>query len=70
MTRFVKFYSPFCHHCIDLAPIWKELAEKMSKEHPNLHLAEVDCLANGDLCNDNGINAFPALNWLPSSILC
>ena len=62
--RFVKHYSPFCMHCLELAPTWKELAEKKSKEYPGrLNFGEVNCVASGDLCDDNGVKAWPDLQW-------
>jgi protein disulfide-isomerase len=64
LLRFIKHYSPFCHFCLELAPTWKELAEKKSKEYPGLlHFGEVDCVATGDLCSANNVSAFPELQW-------
>jgi len=63
MIRFIKYHSPYCHHCRELAPIWVELAEKKSKEYPRLRFGEVDCVANGDLCVDHDVMAYPALQW-------
>jgi len=49
-------------HCLELAPTWKELAEKKSKEYSGrLNFGEVDCIANGDLCAENGVKAWPDL---------
>lgn len=68
-SRFIKHYSPFCMHCLELAPVWKELAEKKSKEYPGrLNFGEVDCIANGDLCNENGVKAWPDLQWYAASL--
>ena len=64
--RFVKFFSHFCHHCQELAPHWKKLAEDKSKEFPQLNFGEVDCVASGDLCLDHGVKAWPDLHWLVS----
>ena len=26
-SRFVKYHSPYCHHCRDIAPVWQTLYE-------------------------------------------
>jgi thioredoxin domain-containing protein 5 len=63
-NRFIKHFSPYCKHCRELAPIWNDLADKKSKQYPGrLHFAQVDCVANGDLCSEHGINAYPDLQW-------
>jgi len=62
--RFVKHFSPFCHHCLELAPVWKKLAEEKSQEFPGqLNFGEVDCVASGDLCLDHQVKAWPDLHW-------
>jgi len=44
---FVKLYSPRCGHCVKVAPIWKELAEKISSgQNKNIVIAEIDVSAN------------------------
>lgn len=44
---FVKLYSPRCGHCVKVAPIWKELAEKVSLgENKNIVIAEIDVSVN------------------------
>lgn len=60
---FVEFFSPYCSHCKDLAPKWAE-AFHLTKEDQNsldIHMRQVDCVKSGDLCEREGINAYPNL---------
>ena len=64
ISRFIKHFSPFCKHCTELAPIWIDLAVGKTREYSGrLKFGEIDCVAYGDLCTDNGIEAYPALQW-------
>lgn len=62
-TYFIKFYSPYCPHCVKLAPLWDSAAEEISKLDPSgkLKFAAVNCVENGDLCNKAEIKAYPSL---------
>ncbi|KAL7419881.1 hypothetical protein Q5752_005797 [Cryptotrichosporon argae] len=59
----VEHFSPKCSHCRAFAPTWTQLAE--DKQHlerlAGFHMAQVNCLAQGDLCNANGIRYYPQL---------
>ncbi|KAK1920867.1 thioredoxin-like protein [Papiliotrema laurentii] len=59
----VEHYSPRCAHCRAFAPTWTQLAR--DKQHlerlSGFHMAQVNCLAQGDLCNANGIKFYPQL---------
>ncbi|WWC59892.1 protein disulfide-isomerase domain [Kwoniella dejecticola CBS 10117] len=59
----VEHYSPKCSHCRAFAPTWAQMAK--DKQHlerlSGFHMAQVNCLAQGDLCNTNGIKFYPQL---------
>lgn len=54
----VYFYAPWCGHCKTLAPIYEELAQKLSK-NTNLVLGKCDATANEVEGVD--IESFPTL---------
>ncbi|KAG0292270.1 hypothetical protein BGZ96_004393 [Linnemannia gamsii] len=60
-TTFVKFYSPRCGHCINLAPTWEQLAVNHQEwaNTKDFKFAEVNCLLEGDLCEDNDVTGYP-----------
>ncbi|WVW79859.1 protein disulfide-isomerase domain [Kwoniella bestiolae CBS 10118] len=59
----VEHFSPKCTHCRAFAPTWTQMAK--DKQHlerlTGFHMAQVNCLAQGDLCNANGIKFYPQL---------
>ncbi|KAF9268413.1 hypothetical protein L218DRAFT_954776 [Marasmius fiardii PR-910] len=60
---FIEHFSPYCGHCRKFAPTWEELVkENEAQSNPGIRLAQVDCAAHGDLCNDNGVTGYPQLN--------
>ncbi|KAF9329862.1 hypothetical protein BG006_007123 [Podila minutissima] len=62
-ATFVKFYSPDCPHSQKLAPTWEWLAieHKDWERTKGFKFAEVDCLAQGDLCEDYDIVTYPTM---------
>ncbi|KZT62214.1 thioredoxin-domain-containing protein [Calocera cornea HHB12733] len=60
---FVEFFSPQCSHCKKFAPTWEELVIAKTKQWGpyGLFMAQVNCLAQGDLCDANGIEAYPTM---------
>ncbi|KAF9102189.1 hypothetical protein BGX27_011131 [Mortierella sp. AM989] len=62
-TTFVKFYSPQCGHCRVLAPTWEQLAvdHKGWEQTKDFKFAEVNCLVEGDTCDDNDVTGYPFL---------
>lgn len=61
--QLVEFYSPACHHCKKLAPIWEQAWREFEEEGQKLAISfiQVNCLANGDLCAREHIEAYPSI---------
>ncbi|KAH9853322.1 thioredoxin-domain-containing protein [Lenzites betulinus] len=60
---FIEHFSPYCGHCRNFAPTWKQLVEQTeSKVDPGIHLAQVNCAVHGDLCRKNGVDGYPQMN--------
>lgn len=59
----VEFFSPYCKHCKQFAPTWKDLvaADSHLQDSSDFHFARVDCIAQGDLCAQHNINAYPSI---------
>ncbi|KAG8995766.1 hypothetical protein FRB94_011656 [Tulasnella sp. JGI-2019a] len=57
----VEFFSPSCPHCRRFEPTWRELTEKYdpSENITDFHMAQVNCLAQGDLCAAQKIQHYP-----------
>ncbi|KAG6865383.1 hypothetical protein C0991_003086 [Blastosporella zonata] len=61
---FIEFFSPYCRHCNAFAPTWEKLVDECAVDTPQVNLAQVDCSLYGDLCNENGITAYPTMKML------
>ena len=53
---FIKFYAPWCHHCLKIAPNWLQLAKEVQGR---LNIGEVNCDAEPRLCKDVGLKGYP-----------
>ncbi|XP_048338014.1 protein disulfide-isomerase A3 [Sphaerodactylus townsendi] len=60
----VEFYAPWCGHCKNLEPKYKELAEKLSKD-PNVVIAKMDATAN-DVPSPYEVRGFPTIYFAPA----
>eukprot|EP00388_Colpodella_angusta_P022419 GDKJ01057315.1.p1 GENE.GDKJ01057315.1~~GDKJ01057315.1.p1 ORF type:complete len:889 (+),score=159.31 GDKJ01057315.1:39-2705(+) len=70
-ANIVLFYSHFCPHCQNYAPVYKKLSQSMATTHPELKFYAYDCV-NLD-CSSSGIRAYPTLkaygvDWDPEGM--
>ncbi|XP_054720886.1 thioredoxin domain-containing protein 5 homolog [Uloborus diversus] len=61
--HFVKFYAPWCGHCMKMAHAWEELAE-FSQNDKSVTISKIDCPANKKSCAEFDIKGFPTLLWI------
>lgn len=61
----IEFYAPWCGHCKNFEPKYKQLAAKLKSEQPNLILAKFDATEN-DAPADFKVEGFPTIYFAPS----
>lgn len=54
----VKFYAPWCGHCKNIAPHWKEFARVAGD---TIHIAELDCIANPQAAAKFKVTGYPTI---------
>ena len=52
-----------CHWCKLLDPVWQQTAEQLPDQPfaKDVRMAKVDCEANGQLCQEHSIRAYPTI---------
>ncbi|KAK3753323.1 hypothetical protein QZH41_015263 [Actinostola sp. cb2023] len=63
---FINYYSPFCSHCHDLAPTWREVAQELEGV---IRIGAVNCQEDWTLCQQQGVQSYPSLILYPSQHL-
>lgn len=64
VTRaFVSFCTPWSSKCMDLEPVWKQLAKEFRFEDDFI-IGTVDCTMSKSTCNENEVRGYPSLLWI------
>ena len=60
---YVKFEDPSCHICKEMETCWKKIALNIKNKdfHPKIHVGNVDCTKQRDVCSLVGVKSYPAL---------
>lgn len=61
----IEMYAPWCGHCKNLEPIYKELGKSLKKEK-NLIIAKIDATAN-DIPDEYKVEGFPTIYYAPAN---
>jgi len=56
----VEFYAPWCGHCKQLAPVWKDLANQAKKDD-NFVVGKVDATVHPELGTKYGVTGYPTI---------
>jgi len=60
---FVKFFAPWCGHCVRMAPAWEELANA----NTGAVIAELDATQHQAVSSKFGVRGFPTIKLFTKS---
>ncbi|CAG7833508.1 unnamed protein product [Allacma fusca] len=60
--------SEYPTRCMDLEPIWKQIAEEFQYEE-DLVVGVVDCTMSKTTCNENEVRGYPSILWLVEGVV-
>jgi len=61
-----EMYAPWCGHCKNLEPVYKELAEKLAS-NPNVVIAKMDATANDSPNGKYQAKGYPTIFYAPAN---
>lgn len=64
---FVKYYSPTCPHCREVAPVFETLSNNFEKYGDRITFAEIDCTKNNDACDSVDVRGYPTFYYFPTN---
>lgn len=57
----IEFYAPWCMHCQEFEPIYKQIAQKLKSQNSVMRLAKIDGTTNTKTADSMNIEGFPTL---------
>ncbi|KAJ3650312.1 hypothetical protein Zmor_022007 [Zophobas morio] len=60
----VDFFAPWCGPCQRLGPEWRKLAKQVA-EFSEVKVAQVDCVANSEICSAQNVRSYPTIRLYP-----
>ncbi|KAK2958797.1 putative Protein disulfide-isomerase [Blattamonas nauphoetae] len=62
----VKYYSPNCGHCRNMAPTYEEIATYFAPQKEKITIAEIDCLKESKVCDKASVRGYPTIKYYTS----
>lgn len=56
-----EFFAPWCGYCKMLGPELSKASDVLNESHPNIKLAQIDCVDHAELCQEHEIRGYPTL---------
>ncbi|KAK3757627.1 hypothetical protein RRG08_000142 [Elysia crispata] len=62
----VEFYAPWCGHCKQLEPIYREVAKELQQMGSPIRIAKLDCTRYSDIASEFSVRGFPTIMFISS----